>query len=237
MLKQILKWPPLWSIIKPGYPDSARLLAQLPVFYQLIRRTPSMKGRCLNAGCGEGLFCPFIEHFSDVTSISNIDLSINPAFLEQHPDRRNAVFTGSLTALPFQAAEFDSAVCTEVLEHIPDDVGAMKELARVLKPGGRLLLSVPQTPAPYDPAHATQGYSFDEMRRKLEMAGFKVVDHEDALFCGTRWIMGYWRKPWFRFDHGRSPYLPFILVRLLAKFDVSMKKGKPWDLVILAERK
>ena len=106
----------------------------------------------------------------------------------------------------------------------------------MLKPGARLLVSVPQTPAPYDPAHATQGYTFEDMKSRLEGGGFKVVDRDDALFGGTRWVMGYWRKPWLRFGGG-IPYLPNALVRFLAWMDVHLKLGKPWDLVVLAEKK
>ncbi len=47
------------------------------------------------------------------------------------------------TRLPFRDATFDRIVCTEVLEHIPDDRAAVRELVRVLKPGGLIAVSVP----------------------------------------------------------------------------------------------
>jgi SAM-dependent methyltransferase len=49
-----------------------------------------------------------------------------------------------LTALPLQAAAFDLIICYHVLEHIPDDRGAIRELARVLKPGGIAIVQVPR---------------------------------------------------------------------------------------------
>lgn len=45
--------------------------------------------------------------------------------------------------LPFRDGVFDKIVCTEVLEHIPDDKAGIRELARVLKPGGLIAISVP----------------------------------------------------------------------------------------------
>ncbi|MFP4477388.1 MAG: class I SAM-dependent methyltransferase [Desulfatibacillaceae bacterium] len=45
--------------------------------------------------------------------------------------------------LPFRDDAFDAVICSEVLEHIPDDHGAAQELARVLKPGGTAVVSVP----------------------------------------------------------------------------------------------
>lgn len=46
--------------------------------------------------------------------------------------------------LPFPDASFDRVICSEVLEHIPDDVAAMTELTRVLRPGGTMAITVPR---------------------------------------------------------------------------------------------
>lgn len=51
---------------------------------------------------------------------------------------------GDALALPFADAEFDRVVAAEVLEHIPADIAAIGELARVLRPGGTLAVSVPR---------------------------------------------------------------------------------------------
>ena len=50
---------------------------------------------------------------------------------------------GDALALPFADGSFDRIIAAEVLEHIPDDAGAVSELARVLAPGGRIAVSVP----------------------------------------------------------------------------------------------
>ena len=48
-----------------------------------------------------------------------------------------------ITQIPVESQHFDAVLCTEVLEHLPDPVKAIKELTRVLRPGGRLLLTAP----------------------------------------------------------------------------------------------
>ncbi len=51
---------------------------------------------------------------------------------------------GDAYRLPFPDGAFDKIICAEVLEHVPDDRRAMAELARVLKPGGRIAVTVPR---------------------------------------------------------------------------------------------
>ncbi len=55
-----------------------------------------------------------------------------------------AVVQGDALALPFADGAFDRVICSEVLEHIPDDRAAMVELARVLRPGGTMAITVPR---------------------------------------------------------------------------------------------
>jgi SAM-dependent methyltransferase len=54
------------------------------------------------------------------------------------------VVQGDALHLPFADGTFDRVICSEVLEHIPDDVAAMRELARVLRPGGTMAITVPR---------------------------------------------------------------------------------------------
>ena len=51
---------------------------------------------------------------------------------------------GDALALPFPDGTFDRVIASEVLEHIPDDTAAMRELARVLRPGGTMAVTVPR---------------------------------------------------------------------------------------------
>ncbi len=101
-----------------------------------------------------------------------------------------------ITALPFEADAFDLILCSHVLEHVPDDDAAMRELARVLAPGG---LAVIQSPVNYDEPETFEDPSMgpeDRLRyfsqvdhvrvygcdldQRLERAGFEVVVSEYA---------------------------------------------------------
>ena len=55
-----------------------------------------------------------------------------------------ALLAGDALCLPFADATFDVVICSEVLEHLPDYRGALREMLRVLRPGGRLAVSVPR---------------------------------------------------------------------------------------------
>jgi SAM-dependent methyltransferase len=54
------------------------------------------------------------------------------------------VVRGDALHLPFPDATFDRVICSEVLEHIPEDLSAMRELTRVLRPGGTMAITVPR---------------------------------------------------------------------------------------------
>ena len=99
------------------------------------------------------------------------------------PDGAEAdIKQGDALSLPFVDGEFDRVVAAEVLEHIPDDTTAIAELARVLRPGGTMAVTVPRwLPekvcwALSDDYHEVEGghvriYTRDELVRKLESAG------------------------------------------------------------------
>ncbi|HYH78648.1 MAG TPA: methyltransferase domain-containing protein, partial [Longimicrobium sp.] len=64
-------------------------------------------------------------------------------YLSVDLDPGNAMRVADITALPFADGSFDAVLCVDVLEHIDEDARAMRELHRVLRPGGWALLRVP----------------------------------------------------------------------------------------------
>jgi SAM-dependent methyltransferase len=86
-----------------------------------------------------------------------------------------------ITRMAFRDASFDLIVCSHVLEHIPDDLAAMREVLRVCKPGGTAILNVPYEPGSKtfeDPSITTP----EERRR-----AFGQADHV-RVYSGTDYI-------------------------------------------------
>ena len=106
-------------------------------------------------------------------------------------DTRAACVQGDALALPFADATFDRVICSEVLEHIPNDLGAMAELARVLRPGGTMAITVPRFGpelinwALSDSYHNVPGghiriYRRSVLESRLGSVGLKVKGHHYA---------------------------------------------------------
>jgi SAM-dependent methyltransferase len=110
---------------------------------------------------------------------------------------------GDATSLPFADGTFDRVITSEVLEHIQDDVTAIAELARVLRPGGTLACTVPswwpekinwklsdEYHAPKSVGGHVRIYSQTELEAKLRSAGMSVTGshHAHALHSPYWWL-------------------------------------------------
>lgn len=223
------------SLIRPGWPDQARMLAQLPTLKRLTRKFP-LQGACLNAGCGEGLYCNFLESFKNINNIYNVDIEQTNLVIKRLIDIRQCALDASITSLPFENSRFDSCICTEVLEHIQDDNAAVAELARCLRPGARLLLSVPHPPAPFDPAHIREGYTLEDLSLLLAKHGFLVVASERCFSVWMAWLLSVWRWQYKSLGKNKRNYMPIGIVKLFGFLDILIPIGHRWDLVVLAIR-
>ena len=105
---------------------------------------------------------------------------------EADPSVMAAAVQSDMTGLPFGDESFDRGIASEVLEHVPDDEAAFAELARVLRPGGRIAVTVPSWlpeavcwklssdyHAPAVPGGHVRVYRLSEVRRKLAAAGLR----------------------------------------------------------------
>lgn len=155
---------------------------------------------------------------------------------------------GEITDLPFPAARFDLVVACDVVEHVADDRRACRELQRVLKPGGRLLVSVPLHSANWTEFDAMVGharrYDVEELRTLLAEHGFTV---EQSAAFGMRTT----RPRWLNFGMRQLTQNPafamcwynWVLMPLGLKFQRRMRFVPGWieasqadGLVLLCRR-
>jgi len=93
--------------------------------------------RVADVGCGKGRFARIVKERNPGASVVALDLA--EAMLQPIPSEIERV-AASMTALPLATAAFDGAYATESLEHAVDIPGAVAELARIIKPGGRIVI-------------------------------------------------------------------------------------------------
>jgi SAM-dependent methyltransferase len=118
-------------------------------------------------------------------------------------ERYVGVLRGDATRLPFRDGAFDAVITSEVLEHIPDDTGAIGELARVLRPGGVFAATVPSWlpekvnwmisddyHAPAAAGGHVRIYSATELKAKLRAVGLTLAGshHAHALHSPYWWL-------------------------------------------------
>jgi len=179
------------------------------------------------------MYLPFLESFPEITEIMNVDLSGTSSILSGRRDPRNRAQDATLTKLPFEKDWFDCCLCTEVLEHIPDDQAAIRELARCLRPDATLLLSVPHVTSPYDPAHVRTGYTVEGLTSLLQTNGFSVLAVETCLSGWFSVLLRLWRLQKSSFKRN---LMPRFVVWLFAVADRFLPVGRNWDLVFLTRK-
>jgi SAM-dependent methyltransferase len=101
----------------------------------------------LDAGCGLGVYLPLLASFGAEV----VGADIIHDHLRQIPAAKSIRrVCSALEAAAFHSAAFDFVICIETLEHVRDDERTLRELRRVMKPGGTLILSVPYKGFPFE---------------------------------------------------------------------------------------
>jgi SAM-dependent methyltransferase len=114
-----------------GRLDPSRTSVQYAVRRPLVDclRAQDVRGlRVLDVGCGDR---PYETLFARATEVIGFDV----------PGNEHADLHGSIDAIPVDESSFDVVLCLQALEHVPDPAAAIRELRRVVRPGGRVLLS------------------------------------------------------------------------------------------------
>ncbi|MEV0680310.1 class I SAM-dependent methyltransferase [Actinosynnema sp. NPDC050436] len=139
----------------------------------------------LEAGCGEGYGAALIARHAARVVALDYDATTAAHAARAYPEL--AVVRGNLAALPLAAASVDVVANLQVIEHLWDQEGFLAECARVLRPGGRLIVTTPNRitfspgrDTPLNPFH-TRELDADELAGLLTGAGLRV-----ELLAGLR---------------------------------------------------
>lgn len=112
----------------------------------IIELLPNNAKDILDVGCGTGIFEGILLLYEDKSGMNITGIDGSPKCIEVAKSKQipNAVFLcGDAESLPFRDNSFDCCLLIEVIEHISDKWSAVKELKRVLKPGGILIITTP----------------------------------------------------------------------------------------------
>lgn len=147
-------------------------------------------GRLLEMGCGSAYFATALRRHLPSTTFQYHGVDIEPdavAVAQQFVKGDDVVKAGSVMDLPYQDDYFDSIIYLDVIEHVQDEKKSLLEAYRVLKKGGTLVLSTPNSAAPFtdtflceymhDHGHMANhrsGFTAAELENLLTNAGFKV---------------------------------------------------------------
>jgi SAM-dependent methyltransferase len=155
--------------------------------------------RVLDMGCGGGRHVVALD--MDAAELKDVAGMFSALAAEVPAGAAAQAVRGDAYRLPFPDGTFDKVIAAEILEHLPADTDAMAELTRVLKPGGRIAVTVPRwLPervcwALSDAYHANAGghvriYRADQLRERLTAQGLELAGghHAHALHAPYWWI-------------------------------------------------
>lgn len=187
---------------------------------QVRRFAVRLRGNCLDVGCRSKPYAreiaPFVErHYG-------IDL-VRP----RNRATRGPEVLGSALALPFRTASFDSVLCTQVLDDVPEPLQALKEFARILRSGGMLLVTVPQSWGEHDLPHDYWRFTEPGLRMLLTAAGFEIeaVDRRGGVG-----IVAFERLSAFLYYSWGKGFLPLRIV-VVAACAIIQLLGQAVDLL------
>lgn len=165
----------------PG--DLAAFVRESPIIRSAILRSVEdfadslpAGSRILDAGAGQSPYRTLFDHCEYLTQ----DWPASP-----HDRAAEADIVADLCALPIDDRSFDAALCTEVLEHVATPEAAARELFRILRPDGMLLVTVPFVGELHEEPNDHYRFTSYGIEGMLERAGFRVESVEP--------VSGYFR--------------------------------------------
>jgi len=171
-----------WSRVSP------RLRGLYIAALGAVKRELRLRGaRGLDIGCGEGVMLRLAaEQGAAMTGLDGMAAALAMARkLCASAGHNPALVRGDAQQLPFRDGAFDFVTCLEVIEHLERPESMLKEVRRVLRPGGVVVLSTPVADGPLkDPFHVKE-FTPEELREAIAQAGLEMVN---LLGLHPRWL-------------------------------------------------
>lgn len=149
----------------------------------------------LDAGCGTGLMLQQMEHLGHADGVDISDEALEFCRKRGLENVRHA----DLLELPFAENSFDFVTALDVLEHLDDDSGGLREMRRVLRPGGRVFIFAPAHRWLWslqdEVSHHRRRYTARTLRETVERAGLAIERQSyvslfllPVIFLGRQWL-------------------------------------------------
>jgi len=147
----------------------------LQVLGRYIGESGADQRRILDVGCGTGTILTYLAAYGNAQGVDIDEEAVGYC----HERGLLDVRLGAAATLPFDDGCFDLVTALDVLEHLEDDTAALREIGRVLRPGGQLLMTVPAHRFMWgdqDEVNMHQRrYVAAEVRDRLTATGFQVL--------------------------------------------------------------
>ena len=174
----------------------------------------------LDVGCGTGFIVEALRARHPRAVMVGCDLRQAPLAMARRRVRNVSFLQASARHPPFEG-RFDLILALDVIEHLDDDAGALTGIAGALRPGGVLVVTVPQYPRLWsevdDFSHHRRRYTCRELEDKVSAAGLQVLRRTSFFMLALPLLLASRVRPRARFDPAAEFRIPRWINRVLER--------------------
>ena len=194
--ERVREWAANYSDLEPRSLDSQNLLSRHRFSLEMVESAVPCGSRILDVGCGTGeMVAKLTERGYEVWGVDLAEPMIAYASRRYGSGRFRI---GDIEKIPFDDSMFDAVVCLGVIEYLVDDAQALKEIRRVLKPGGCAIISTPSAISPLHHMDRVVGALVQAVRPLYRFAKYRLrgrqppVPRPDTPVTGRRYHRSRW---------------------------------------------